>query len=112
MSREVDQVVVPGTDGQFGVLANHAPFMSTLTAGVLTVIDGGKEDKVFVRGGFADVTPAGLTVLAEEATPAAELSGEKLSKRLEAARKTVADAETDEARLDAQNAVDALSALR
>ena len=112
MSRDVDQVVVPGTDGQFGVLANHAPFMSTLTAGVLTVIDGGKEDKVFVRGGFADVTPAGLTVLAEEATPAAELSGEKLSKRLEAARKTVADAETDEARLDAQNAVDALSALR
>ncbi len=112
MSREVDQVVVPGTDGQFGVLANHAPFMSTLTAGVLTVIDGGKEEKVFVRGGFADVTPAGLTVLAEEAMPAAELSGEKLSKHLEAARKTVADAETDEARLDAQNAVDALSALR
>ncbi|MEO1309496.1 MAG: F0F1 ATP synthase subunit epsilon [Pseudomonadota bacterium] len=112
MSREVDQVVVPGTDGRFGVLANHAPFMSTLTAGLLSVMDGGKEEKVFVRGGFADVTPAGLTVLAEEATPVSELVGDAFGARYAKAEDTLKAAETDEERLEAQNALTALQAVR
>ncbi|MEL6363402.1 MAG: F0F1 ATP synthase subunit epsilon [Pseudomonadota bacterium] len=112
MSREVDQVIVPGTDGRFGVLANHAPFMSTLTAGLLSVMDGGKEEKVFVRGGFADVTPAGLTVLAEEATPVSELVGDAFGARYAKAEDTLKAAETDEERLEAQNALTALQAVR
>jgi F-type H+-transporting ATPase subunit epsilon len=70
-SGEVDQVIAPGTDGQFGVLAGHAPFMTTLTEGDVTVLDGASRRVFAVRGGFADVTPAGLTILAEHATEAA-----------------------------------------
>lgn len=67
-SGEVDHVIAPGTDGEFGVLANHAPFMTTLKNGVVRVEDNGEITmRLFVRGGFADVTPAGFTILAEEA---------------------------------------------
>ena len=67
-SGEVDHVIAPGSDGEFGVLANHAPFMTTLKNGVVRVLEGDTvKMRIFVRGGFADVTPAGLTVLAEEA---------------------------------------------
>jgi F-type H+-transporting ATPase subunit epsilon len=70
-SGEVDQVIAPGSEGQFGVLAGHAPFMTTLTEGEVTVLDGGTRRVFTVRGGFADVTPQGLTILAESATEAA-----------------------------------------
>ena len=70
-SGEVDQVIAPGTDGQFGVLAGHAPFMTTLAEGDVTVLDGATRRVFAVRGGFADVTPAGLTILAQSATEAA-----------------------------------------
>ena len=67
-SGEVDQVIAPGTEGEFGVLVNHAPFMTTLKNGVVRVLDGDTVTmRIFVRGGFADVTPAGLTILAEDA---------------------------------------------
>ena len=70
-SGEVDQVIAPGTDGQFGVLAGHAPFMTTLAEGEVTVLDGATRRVFAVRGGFADVTPAGLTILAQSAAEAA-----------------------------------------
>jgi F-type H+-transporting ATPase subunit epsilon len=57
---EVDQVVVPGAEGDFGVLPKHAPVMSAVRVGALTVTDGGETRRIFVRGGFADVTPEGL----------------------------------------------------
>ncbi len=66
-SGEVDQVDAPGSEGQFGVLPGHAPFMTTLKAGVVEVFEGDARTRLFVRSGFADVTPQGLTVLAEEA---------------------------------------------
>lgn len=66
-SGEVDQVDAPGSEGQFGVLPGHAPFMTTLKAGVVEVFQGEDRKRLFVRAGFADVTPQGLTVLAEEA---------------------------------------------
>ncbi|HEY9219145.1 MAG TPA: ATP synthase F1 subunit epsilon [Phenylobacterium sp.] len=71
-SGEVDQVDAPGSEGDFGVLAGHAPFMTTLREGKVTVHDGGAKRAYEVRGGFADVTPQGLTILAESAveTPA------------------------------------------
>ncbi|MBV9996102.1 MAG: ATP synthase F1 subunit epsilon [Caulobacteraceae bacterium] len=66
-SGEVDQVDAPGSEGDFGVLAGHAPFMTTLKEGRVKVFNE-EESIVFdVRGGFADVTPAGLTILAEYA---------------------------------------------
>lgn len=69
-SGEVDQVVAPGTDGQFGVLAGHAPFMTTLAEGEVVVLDGSARRVFAIRGGFADVTAEGLTILAENATEA------------------------------------------
>ena len=67
----VDQVDAPGVEGDFGVLADHAPFMTALREGPVTVINGGTRRTFTVKGGFADVTPAGLTILAEEATEVA-----------------------------------------
>ena len=65
---DVESVVVPGTEGEFTVLKDHAPLMSTLKPGVVTVTEtGAKETRLFVRGGFADVAPTGLTILAESA---------------------------------------------
>ena len=67
---EVDQVDAPGTEGDFGVLYGHAPFMTTLREGVVTVKDGGQVRVFQIQGGFADVTPQGLTILAQHATEA------------------------------------------
>ena len=64
----VDQVDAPGVEGDFGVLAAHAPFMTALREGTVTVYDGAARRVFNVHGGFADVTPAGLTILAEQAT--------------------------------------------
>ena len=68
----VDQVDAPGVEGDFGVLPDHAPFMTALREGVVTVIDGAQRRRFQVQGGFADVTPAGLTILAEQASELAE----------------------------------------
>ena len=69
-SGEVDQVDAPGTEGDFGVLAGHAPFMTTLKEGQVTVYDGQARRTFSIHGGFADVTPEGLTILAEHAVEA------------------------------------------
>lgn len=68
---EVDRVDAPGVEGDFGVLAGHAPFMTILREGRVTVVDGAATRVFEVKGGFADVTPAGLTILAEQAVEAA-----------------------------------------
>jgi len=68
-SGEVDQVDAPGSEGDFGVLAGHAPFMTTLKEGRVKAYDGDETLVFDVRGGFADVTPEGLTILAEYASP-------------------------------------------
>ncbi|HEY8615012.1 ATP synthase F1 subunit epsilon [Phenylobacterium sp.] len=67
----VDQVDAPGAEGDFGVLANHAPFMTALKEGQLRVHNNGQVKVYEIRGGFADVSPEGLTVLAEHAVEAA-----------------------------------------
>ena len=64
----VDQVDAPGVEGDFGVLPLHAPFMTALREGVVTIIDGKARRRFEIQGGFADVTPAGLSILAEQAT--------------------------------------------
>jgi F-type H+-transporting ATPase subunit epsilon len=76
-SGEVDQVDAPGTEGDFGVLAGHAPFMTALREGFVTVHEGEHLRRFEIPGGFADVTPQGLTILAEHARDAggSSLSG-------------------------------------
>jgi F-type H+-transporting ATPase subunit epsilon len=69
-SADVDQVDAPGLEGDFGVLAGHTPFMTALKAGAVTVYDGGSTRVFNIEGGFADVTPQGLTILAEHAVEA------------------------------------------
>ena len=86
-SGEVDHVIAPGSEGEFGVLVNHAPFMTTLKNGIVRVLDGGNTTmRLFVRGGFADVTPAGLTILAEEAVNLDSVSVESVQKDMNALR--------------------------
>ena len=69
LSRDVEMVVVPGSEGYFGVLPRHAPMISTLSAGVIDIHEGGNVvDRIFVGGGFAEVTETRCTVLAEDAT--------------------------------------------
>ena len=69
-SGDVDQVDAPGSEGDFGVLAGHAPFMTALREGFVTVHEGDRLHRFEVKGGFADVTPQGLTILAEYARDA------------------------------------------
>ena len=112
ISADVDQVDVPGSEGDFGVLANHAPVMTTLRPGVLTIQALGKPgEKFFVRGGFAEVTLQGLTVLAEEAMPLAELDG-TLDQRIKDAEEDLADAKDDATRCRVQDQLNALRELR
>jgi len=72
-SGEVDQVDVPGVEGDFGVLAGHAPLVATIRPGVMTITVGGKHEKIIVLGGLAEVSSAGLTILADTATSIEDL---------------------------------------
>ena len=113
MSAEVDQVDVPGVEGDFGVLAGHAPVITTLRPGVVTVkTKGGADERIFVRSGFAEVNFEGLTILAEEAMPLAELDAAKLDAQVKDAEEDVADAKDEAARQKAQETLDRLRELR
>ena len=79
LSETVKSVTVPGAEGYFTVLGDHAPFMTTMRAGFVTVTDNaGVSHVYYVRGGFADVSPEGLTILAEEAQNVADFDRAKI----------------------------------
>ncbi len=105
-------VVVPGYEGDFQVLSDHAPTMTAVRPGVVG-IDGadGKHLRVFVRGGFADVNPVGLTILAETAIPFEDLNAAHLDQEIRNAEEDLADA-TDEQKQAAQERVDRLRELK
>ena len=112
-SGEVAEVDIPGTEGDMGILPGHAPVLSTLRPGVVTVTkEGGAKERIFVRGGFAEVNPQGLTVLAEVAVPVAELHADLLAQQVKDAEEDVADAQDDETRRRAQENLDHLKALQ
>ena len=92
---EVDHVVIPGSEGEFGVLPAHAPVMSVVKPGALRVFVDGVERRIFVNGGFADVTPEGLTVLAEEAIDLADIDPARLDRDLKDAADDLRDAASD-----------------
>ena len=104
MSEPVDQVVVPGEEGYFTVLKGHAPFMSTLKPGVVdvTMADASCVGRSFVRGGFADVGVTGLTSLAEEAIPLAEVDTQALAQDVRNAEEDVVDAKDAETKAAAE----------
>ena len=110
VSEEVESVVVPGTEGYFTVLARHAPFMSTLKPGVVEVRGlSGETRKIFVRGGFADVTPTGLTILADRATPLEDLDAASFAEEIRTAEEELAAAGEDQARrLSSENKLNQL----
>ncbi|WOI53074.1 ATP synthase F1 subunit epsilon [Parvularcula sp. LCG005] len=78
-SGEAESVLVPGAEGLFQVMVGSAPIMSTLSPGFVVIDEGSSTKRIYVRGGFADVTAAGLTILAEVAVPESELTGDRLA---------------------------------
>ena len=102
-SGEVDQVDIPGTEGDMGILPNHSPVMAAISTGAITVTIDGKETQYFVQGGFADVTPAGLTVLAEKAIPMDEMNGALIKEMMDELERTLANQEGEAALAAQQN---------
>ena len=94
-SGEVDQVDVPGFEGDFGVLAGHAPVVATLRPGIMTVHREGGALKVVVDGGFAEVNPEGLTVLADMAVPLEDFDRNVLAGEIKDTEEDVADTKVD-----------------
>ena len=111
MSGDVESVRVPGDEGDFMVLSNHAPFMSTLRPGFVVIDSADGEKSFFVKGGFADVGPTSLTVLAEFAIDGEELKGDVLASEKQAAEAAVEAAEGDAAKRHANECVSCLAEL-
>lgn len=109
VSGNVEQVLVPGAEGDMTVLAYHAPLLTTLRPGVLDIgFPGGERQRYFIRGGFAEVGPAGLTVLAETAIDLRDLDAGQIAQAVQDAEEDVADAKSDDARDRAQTKLDQL----
>ena len=99
VSEAVDMVVVPGTEGDFGVIAEHAPLISTVRPGTITVYQGDDvSERIFVAGGFAEVTGERCTVLAEEAEPLGDIDRAAVESQLRDLRDDLAAAQSDEQR--------------
>ncbi len=81
-SGEVEQVDIPGADGDLGVMAGHAPLVATIRPGIMTVTAGGKHEKIIVLGGLAEISDKGLTVLADTATSLQELDREAFADKI------------------------------
>jgi F-type H+-transporting ATPase subunit epsilon len=111
-SGAVDQVDVPGSEGDFGVLAGHAPLVTTLRPGILVMYQDGGELKVVVNGGFAEVGPAGLTVLADMAVPLEEFDRDVLAGVIKDTEEDVADATDDWKRDKLTHKLDQLKELQ
>ena len=112
LSEDADQVVLPGEEGDFAVLVGHAPLVSTLRPGVLDVTSQSGRKRILVKGGFAEVEPTRLTVLAERAYDVADLDAGQIARELQSAESDLAGAKDDEARLRAYTLVEQLKALR
>lgn len=113
LAETADMVTLPGTDGYFGVLYGHMPLITTLKPGVIDVSGGDLGDrKFFVLGGFAEVSPAKVTVLAEEAMPMADVDAVGLDSRIKDAEEDVMLAKTETDRARAVDTVDALRTMR
>lgn len=109
VSEVVQSVTIPGSEGYFTVMFDHAPFMTTMRPGFITVTkDSGTAEIFFVRGGFVDVSTTGLTILAEESVPFTEFDHADLQVQIKAAEEELARAETPDDKSYAQQFVSGL----
>lgn len=111
-SAEVEQVDLPGFEGDFGVLAGHMPIVAMLRAGVLQINPKTGGERIAVRGGFAEFASNKLTVLAERAIPVAEIDAGLLAHAIKDAEEDLADATDDIARTKAQRRIEQLNLLK
>jgi len=112
LAGEAEQVVIPGSEGDFAVLAGHAPVISTLRPGILeiTLVEGKR--RVFVKKGVAEADPGRLTVLAQTAVAVEELDAARLAAELKSAEAELAEAKEDQAKRMAETLVDLLKRLQ
>ncbi|SIS55072.1 F0F1 ATP synthase subunit epsilon [Insolitispirillum peregrinum] len=112
ISQPVEMVVVPGSEGNFGALPQHAPMLSTVRPGVIDIYQkGAVVNRIFVAGGFAEVTETRCTVLAEEAVPLADLSRDAVQARLTAAREALQEADQPLEKAQAKNRIAVAEAM-
>jgi F-type H+-transporting ATPase subunit epsilon len=113
LSEDAEMVTLPGTEGDLGVLAGHEPLITTLRPGVIDVKGGVRGDeRFFVMGGFTDIGPAKLTVLAEEAFPVANVNASDVDQRIANVKEDLLSAKTDLERTRLVATLDALNGLR
>ena len=111
-SGEVDQVDLPGAEGALGILAGHAPLVTTLRPGIVTIFRGGAREPIVITGGFAEMGPAGLTVLADRAVARENFDTATLASEIKGAEEDVADATDDAMRDKRARHLDQLKALQ
>jgi len=107
VSEQVNSVTVPGTDGYFTVMGDHAPLMTTLKPGFVTAVAGSGSRQYYVRGGFADVSPAGLTILAEEAREGSDFDRSEIEALIAERQQQLGAAATPEEKSALQHELDA-----
>jgi F-type H+-transporting ATPase subunit epsilon len=112
VSEDVEWVVIPGAEGEMTVMASHAPVMTTIKPGVVTVkASSGSEERYVVFGGFADILPSGCTLLAESATHVNDIDRDEIQRRIQEAKEDAADAKDDETRTKAEAFLHQLTTL-
>jgi F-type H+-transporting ATPase subunit epsilon len=112
VSEQVESVVIPGAEGEMTVMANHAPVMTTVKPGVVTVrTAAGAEARYVVFGGFADILPTGCTLLAESAVAVKDIDRADLARRIQEAKEDLADARDDDSRTKAEQFLHQLTTL-
>ena len=112
LSVDAEMVTVPGTDGYIGVMAGHMPLITTLRPGMIDVQAGGKDERFFIRGGFAEINAERITVLAEEALRMSEMDIAVIDQRIRDAEEDLAAARTDQEREKAAQILDDLRLVR
>jgi F-type H+-transporting ATPase subunit epsilon len=111
-TEDAEQVQLPGSEGDFTVLAGHTPVIAALRPGILEINIGGSRRRMYVRGGFAEVQPDSLTVLAQMAMEVAEMDADRIAGELELAEADLASARDDEARRMASFAIAQLKTMQ
>lgn len=113
VSEPVEMVVVPGSEGDFGALPRHAPLITAVRPGIIDIYKNGQvSSRIFVAGGFAEVTGERCTVLAEEAVPVGELNQATIDARVTAAESAIEEASGDHERDQARQALEVAQAMR
>jgi F-type H+-transporting ATPase subunit epsilon len=111
LSGEATKVIVPGLEGDFTVLAGHAPVISALRPGILDIRQGTGHHRIYVRGGFAEVDPTQLTILAQNLVDVSTADAGQIASEVRVAEQMLASATDDASRMQANDAIAALKSL-